>query len=135
MMNIFLKKAALTWFLFIPLAVINGTVRELLYKPHIGELLAHQISTFLASIAVIAVAYFLLVKEIENISDKTLLIIGFLWVSLTVGFEFSFGYYVEHLSVSKMIADYNLLNGRVWILFLIIVFLTPLTVKALHKVL
>jgi hypothetical protein len=37
---------------------------------------------------------------------------------MTIAFEFGFGHYVAGHSWSRLLADYNLANGRVWSLFL-----------------
>ena len=41
------------------------------------------------------------------------------------GFEFGFGHYVAGHSWSKLFADYSLLTGRVWLLFLAWVTVVP----------
>jgi hypothetical protein len=57
---------------------------------------------------------------------KTLLGIGFFWVVITVIFEFVFGHYVMGHPWQKLFADYNLLNGRLWVLVLINNIVAPL---------
>ena len=42
-----------------------------------------------------------------------LFLIGLFWVTITVVFEFGFGHYVVKHSWEHLIADYNLLKGRV----------------------
>jgi len=54
------------------------------------------------------------VKEV-----KTLLEIGIFWVVITIIFEFAFGHYVMGHPWQKLFADYNLFNGRLWVLVLI----------------
>lgn len=44
---------------------------------------------------------------------------------LTVAFEFGFGHYVAGHSWDKLLADYNLLRGRVWSLFLVWIAVMP----------
>jgi hypothetical protein len=43
-----------------------------------------------------------------------------------VGFEFRFGHYVMGRSWSRLLADYNLFAGRVWVLVLLTVLCMPL---------
>ena len=50
---------------------------------------------------------------------KTLLGIGIFWVVITVIFEFLFGHFVMSHPWEKLLADYNLFNGRLWVLVLI----------------
>jgi hypothetical protein len=47
------------------------------------------------------------------------------WLCATVAFEFSFGRFVSGLSWQALLADYNLLRGRLWSLILISVCLGP----------
>src|SRR5687767_3349723 len=65
-------RAIITWLLFIPIAVLNGTLRELVYRPFTGELAAHQISTATASIAFFTLAYFCLRHHLQTTSRNTL---------------------------------------------------------------
>ena len=51
--------------------------------------------------------------------------LGVLWLVMTVTFEFSFGHWVAGHSWSRLLADYDLAAGRVWILFLLWITLLP----------
>jgi hypothetical protein len=51
-------------------------------------------------------------------SAKEAWMIGVCWLLMTVAFEFGFGHYVAGHSWVRLFADYNLLEGRVWSLFL-----------------
>jgi len=62
--------------------------------------------------------------RIKNV--KTLLGIGFFWVVITIIFEFVFGHYVMGHSWQKLFADYNLINGRLWVLVLLNNIFAPL---------
>ncbi|HWH07001.1 MAG TPA: hypothetical protein VNU47_00515 [Candidatus Paceibacterota bacterium] len=122
-------RAILTWVLFIPIAITNGIVRESLYAPYVGDLAAHQISTAVAIIAYIALAYVMLRKRIIAASPRDLWLIGLLWVIMTIAFEFGFGHYVDGTPWSELLADYNLFAGHVWGLFLLGIFVTPHLVR------
>jgi hypothetical protein len=51
--------------------------------------------------------------------------VGALWLVLTLGFEFLVGHYVFRNSWEKLLADYNILQGRIWVLVPIITLLAP----------
>jgi uncharacterized membrane protein YhaH (DUF805 family) len=51
------------------------------------------------------------------------LLVGGIWVVMTIPFEFMFGHYVMEHSWSRLFYDYNLLQGRVWVLVLVWTFL------------
>lgn len=52
--------------------------------------------------------------------------IGTMWLTLTVAFEFLFGHYVMKNPWSRLLYDYNILEGRIWILVLIWIAIAPL---------
>jgi ABC-type glycerol-3-phosphate transport system permease component len=54
--------------------------------------------------------------------------IGTIWLILTVAFEFFFGRYVGNHPWSRLLADYNLLAGRLWGLVLLAVATLPAAV-------
>lgn len=42
--------------------------------------------------------------------------VAVLWVSMTVAFEFGFGHFVAGRPWAVLLADYNILQGRIWVL-------------------
>jgi hypothetical protein len=52
--------------------------------------------------------------------------VGLIWLGMTVIFEFVFGHYVIGHPWRKLFHDYNLLEGRVWVLVLIWTTIAPL---------
>lgn len=128
--NIFVR-AILAWVLFIPIVFINAAFRELVFKPFIGELMAHQFSTITGSVVFILFAYLLLRYYLYKTSNDKLLLIGLMWVTLTLVFEFGLGIFVTGASWTEMLYDYNIGQGRIWVFFLVTIFLTPLLIKAI----
>jgi hypothetical protein len=121
-----LWKYTLLWLGMPILAIINGTIRNLFYKDALGELFAHQLST--ASLMVLIGAYTWLFGFLWRIqSTNQALIIGLIWVSLTIAFEFLFGHYIIGHPWARLLHDYNILQGRVWLLVLIWTALAPFT--------
>ena len=123
----------LTWVLFIPVAIINGIFRERLYRDMVGELAAHQISTAILSIAFIAVAYSMVGNIVSEADTFKLFAIGALWVIMTIVFEFGFGHYVDQVTLDKLLNDYNILKGRIWLIFLIVELCTPYIIKMIKR--
>ncbi len=128
-----LIRALLTWVLIIPVAILNGAIRNLIYQPHVGPLLAHQISSFTGSAAIITLTYFMLKDYVVNVSVGQLLLIGLLWVGLTIIFEFGFGHFVMKQPWEKLLADYNIFKGRLWVMVLLVTFLAPVLVKKIQE--
>lgn len=108
------------WIALLILAIINGAIRNGVYGPRIGnELVAHQISTVTCIVLFLTVMYVFLKFTGAEYTEHDLLIIGFMWLVMTIVFEFLFGHYVMGNPWSKLFADYNILKGRVWSLVLL----------------
>jgi hypothetical protein len=124
-----ISQSILTWVLFMPIAILNGIIRETTYKNLVGDFTAHQISTIPAIIGFLVLAYFMLHKHIHIAKTWQLFFIGFSWFFVTIIFEFSFGHFVDGNTWKSLINDYNLSQGRLWILFLINEIFTPYIIK------
>lgn len=116
-------KYILLWFPMVVLAVINGAARDLGYKKYIGELAAHQIST-LSLLLLLGIYIFLVLKKYPAQSGTEALLIGLLWMVLTLAFEFGFGLYRGN-SWAHLLSAYNILKGQLWILMPIWMALAP----------
>ena len=115
---------AVSWIGMVVLAILNGAVREKIYGPFMQELSAHQLSTFIA--LVIFGLYIWALTGIYPIeSSIQAVLIGGMWVIMTILFEFIFGHFVMRHPWSKLFHDYNLLKGRVWLLVLIWTAIAP----------
>lgn len=115
----------LAWIPMVFIGIINGILREVTYGKYLSELRAHQVST--ATGVLWLGGYIWLVANLWGFESQIqALSIGCLWLALTVGFEFIFGHYIAGHSWGKLLADYNILAGRVWSLVLIWVALAPL---------
>src|SRR5271169_1726892 len=101
------------WLLFMVLAIINGFVREKIYKPKTGELRAHQISSIVLIVVIFLITYaFLKLSDISP-SSTELALLGLMWLILTLVFEFGFGHFVNRQPLADLLADYNVPNGRI----------------------
>jgi hypothetical protein len=112
-----LYKHILWWFAFPFLAIFNATIRELVYKKPLGDLTAHQISTA-TGIIFFGIIFYFIFKRWRVQSTNQAMLVGLIWLGLTILFEFGFGHYVMGNSWQKLLQDYNLAAGRVWSLFL-----------------
>ncbi len=114
------------WFVFVVLAIINGAIRNSVYQPKVGEHKGHVISSVIAVCYILVVTYFFVnfIKFSTTLID--LFLVGLFWVTITVFFEFGFGHYVVGHSWSRLLSDYNLMKGRLWILVLLTTFGSPM---------
>lgn len=113
------------WFAILVTAFINGTVRTLWFIPSLGDSPAHILSTILLLLLVLVISW-LTIRWIHPATSGEAIVIGVFWVLLTVGFEFLAGHYLFGGSWEKLLADYNVFNGRIWPLVLVVAAIAPL---------
>jgi hypothetical protein len=114
----------LAWTPMVFLAILNGVLREFTYGKRISELSAHQVSTGTA-LLFFGVYIYLLAQFWKIESSGQAFTIGFVWLVLTVMFEFAFGRYAAGHSWQKLFRDYNVFAGRMWILVLAWITIAP----------
>ncbi|MCK5058054.1 MAG: hypothetical protein KAT34_15480 [Candidatus Aminicenantes bacterium] len=117
-------KYTIAWLGLVVVAIINGAIREKGYKKYMSELRAHQVSTVTGIILFGIFIYILsLIWKIQSAGQA--ITIGLLWLALTIAFEFVFGHFVMKHPWSKLLNDYNILKGRLWLLILIWTTIAP----------
>ncbi len=121
-MSVF-TKYLLLWFPMLFIAILNGTLREFVFRKFTGELTAHQLSTITLLLFFSIYIHFVVIK-IPPGSSLNALLIGLMWVVLTLLFEFGFGRYRGN-SWETLLHDYNIVKGRLWVLIPIWVAITP----------
>ncbi len=116
--------ATLAWLGFAVLAVACGALRVLFLEPLTGEPVAHVVGTlFVCALVLYCIARF--VRWTNLRARGRLMALGLFWTILTVCFEFGFGHYLRDLSWERLLADYNLLAGRIWVLLLLTLYAGP----------
>lgn len=126
-------RAAAVWLLLLIVAFAAGTARTYLLEPRLGERTAHQLGT-LAVAALFAAVVWATVRWIDPGLDRVrLLALGVGWTAATVLFEFGFGRWVAGHSWSRLLADYDLLAGRLWLLVLLTLLFGPVFAGALRR--
>ena len=107
------RNLTIAWLGGIPIAIINGSLRNFGYGPYMSELLAHQISSIIG-VLLFAAYFWLLNKRWTMTNTKQSLQIGASWLILTILFEFVFGHYVMGHTWAHLLTDYNIFAGRLW---------------------
>jgi hypothetical protein len=114
-----------TWFLFMVLAILNAGIRNGVFKPIIGDLRAHQLSTFIFMVLILIVTTLVLRFSHLQLTDTTAFLMGTIWMIATLCFEFLAGHFVFGNSWDLIFHDYNILQGRIWILVPLTTFVAP----------
>jgi len=116
-------RAVAVWFAILVLASLNAALRDLVVAPRIGDTIARAISTLMLC-GLIALATWYAIRWIGPHGSGEALVVGALWVGLTLCFEFGAGRYAGK-SWSVILEDYNVLRGRIWVLVPIVTFFAP----------
>jgi hypothetical protein len=122
----------LAWFPMVLIAIANGVARDKGYHRYCGELRAHQISTLSAAILFTAYTWALSLRW-PLASAGPALLVGIIWLLMTIAFEIGFGHFVAKFTWRRLAMDYNLLKGRVWVLLLAWVLALPSVVRLLRS--
>lgn len=124
-------RALAIWFLFIPAMIVNGWARESILTQSLGDLHAHQISCLTGSALILSISC-LCIRWLGLTATRGLLATGLGWLCLTIAFEFTFGLLVAGAAWDRLLADYNLAAGRLWLLVLGTTLLAPLIAARLR---
>ena len=125
--SIFLYAPAI-WLGLVIAAILNASLRNALITPKWGEQAGHVASTVSFIGIIFLVTYLFLSNLKSGYSTADLLLVGLMWLALTIAFEFAFGRFVMGHPWSKLLADYNVLKGRVWVLVLAATFAAPIVI-------
>lgn len=120
----YMNKYLLAWLTMLLVSIANGALRDLSYGRHMTELAAHQLST-VSSILLLGIIIRKFVYIFPPVSGLQAIRIGLFWLALTVAFEFLFFHYAGGHSWSVLLANYDILRGRVWVCVLAWIALAP----------
>lgn len=112
------------WFSMLFIAIANGALRQFTFGRVMPELRAHQLSTIIGSVLVGSFIWYV-ISLFPPTSSNHALLIGVIWLCFTVVFEFFMGFVLSRKPLSKVLHDYNLVEGRVWVLFLAWITVAP----------
>jgi hypothetical protein len=118
-------RAVLIWFVLLVIASLNGAFREGVLVARLGRGLGQAVSTIMLSVLILGIGWI----STPWIAPGTLQdawLIGVMWVLLTLAFEFLGGHFLFGKPWTELLADYNLLAGRIWVMVLIVTLMTPI---------
>ena len=120
-----LARALIVWFGILAIAFANGMLREAGLTPQLGEQLGRAVSSLILAAAVFVVTWFT-IGWIRPVSADDAWIVGLVWVAMTLAFEFLAGHYLFGNPWSRLLAEYNVVEGRIWALVLIATLVAPI---------
>ena len=128
----YLIKGFLVWLLFIPLAIANGALRDLVFTPAFGDTLGHAASSLTLSLLILGMTL-LLVDRLGVSTRAGYLGVGAFWLVLTLLFEVSFALLVMGHPMNDLLQDYDIFRGRLWLIVLAATFFAPLLSGKMRK--
>jgi ABC-type xylose transport system permease subunit len=126
-------RAGAVWCVLLLLAVINGAAREAWLVRQFDAETAHVLSTLMLCLWILAAVWWL-GPWLRLRSERQALRTGLAWVVLTLAFEFLVGHYLLGRPWSALWEDYDLKDGHIWPLVLIVTAASPWLVwRAGHR--
>jgi len=120
------------WLAMLLVASANGAVRDFTYGRHLDELVSHQISTA-SCIALLGVVIWIFLRRHPPASARDAALIGLSWMAFTVAFEFLFFHFAGGRSWTELLANYDVLKGRVWVIVLAWIAIAPYVFFRLNR--
>jgi len=125
-------KAFGLWLGFLAVAIGCAVMREKFLVPGLGPLAGRAMGTVLVGAIIFGLIYGY-VGRLQVATRASLVKLGLFWTTLTMAFEFLFGHYVMGHSWDALWADYNVLQGRLWPLVLLVTLFGPLAARRLRN--
>ena len=107
------------------IGILNGVLRVMGYQKYLPEIRAHQLSCF-TGVVFIGLAVYFLNRFWPINSTSQAFLIGMIWFALTVLFEFGFGHFIMKHQWKKLVYDYRINKGRLWVVVLIWILIVPM---------
>ena len=104
-------KSRIVWLCFIPVAILNGGLREYVLTKILGEKWALPVSGIILSVCIFLITWLLLPRIIKALTFKDCWLIGICWGVLTIAFEFGVGLAGGNNAL-ELLASVNPLSGQ-----------------------
>ena len=128
----YLIRSFLVWLLFIPLAIANGALRDLVLVHALGETAARAVGSLTLAVLILGLTA-LMVKRLGVDTRAGYLVVGGSWLVLTLLFEVSFFVLLMGHPMDELLKDFDLFRGRLWLVVLAATFFSPLVASKLRR--
>lgn len=123
-------RALVVWALIASVEVVHGVIRALLLVPLVGELRSRQIGVFSGSMLILLIAS-LTIRFIAPPTRQMAGLVGGVWVTLMVIFEFGLGRMLGR-SWAGLLSDYDVSAGGLLLFGMLVLGLSPLIAARLR---
>ena len=111
-----LLQAGGVWLAIAVFAIANGTLRQAVLVPWLGDGVAPVLSVLILGAIIAAIEWRMAHRTWSRLGWKALLGIGAGWALGTVLFEFGLGRLVLGMGWDELLAQYDVLHGNLWAL-------------------
>lgn len=122
-----LLKSFIVWLCFIPVAILNGGLREHVLLHTLGERWALPASGIILSACIFLITWWLLPRVARSSNWRDGWRIGTGWALATIAFELAGGL-ASGSTLSELLAAYNPFTGNLWLLVVATTLLSPVIV-------
>lgn len=127
-------RAGAVWLLLMAVETAHGTFRQFVLAPYLGDLYARQVSVLSGSLLILVTAY-LTGPWLRADTARAQLLVGSLWLVLTLTFEVGIGRYGLGYSWERLAADYDLARGGLMPFGMVVLMLAPWITAQLRELL
>ena len=117
-------KAIGVWLIIVIAAICNGLFRDKILTSFIGAKLALPVSGLILSLLVLLVA-FIFIPFLNTQQPSIYFAVGILWVAFTLAFELLFGHFVLNKPWQEIIRVFDIRNGDLFTVVLLITAVAP----------
>ncbi|MCL2327694.1 MAG: hypothetical protein FWC39_04180 [Bacteroidetes bacterium] len=118
-----IKKSLLIWLSIIPLAILNGALRQEILSPWLGESIARPLSGVILCLLIFIVSW-IFIPRIGKGDQKTYWKIGVVWIASTIVFETILGLAMGN-TCAELIQAYDITTGNIWLLVVLFIGVVP----------
>lgn len=119
-----LLKSFIVWLCFIPVAILNGGLREHVLLHTLGERWALPASGIILIACIFLITWWLLPRVARSSTWRDGWRTGTVWALATIAFELAGGL-ASGSTPAELLAAYNPLTGNLWLLVVVTTLLSP----------
>lgn len=102
------------WLLIAVLAIANGTLRQAVLVPVLGDATAQVLSVLILGVLIAAIQWRMVHGPWRTLTQSRLALIGCCWMVGTILFEFALGRLVLGMGWTSLLQQYNVAAGNLW---------------------
>jgi hypothetical protein len=120
------------WLLLMLAETLQGLWRVKVLALWIGDAAARDVSVFTGSLVILLITL-VCIGWIQAGSARTLVLVGFTWMVLTIAYELALGRFAFHLSWAEIASDFDLSHGNLLPIGLLFLMFSPFLASRLRR--